>query len=249
MPSSETENHTRLKSLALAWAQTNGFPIAGTEVRVPKSGYRADVAAYAPLRRVAETRTAIFECKQSRTDLLKDAHAEAATRARLVELAARRRTLEALLAEHRPDLRRGEAFWPEYDSWDFSALEHRAYRGVLDELETVQRRVLRGTKFSKMFRYRCADFLYLVVEENIFAEAEVPAGWGLLVRAGDELRLARAPADLDAVTAQRLALLESIAVAATRAVNRAAGVVLPPPAWAAAGMEETGDHEGACDGG
>jgi len=29
-----------------------------------------------------------------------------------------------------------------------------------------------------MFRYRCADFLYLVVEDGIFAEAEVPAGGG-----------------------------------------------------------------------
>ena len=174
MPASETDLHQRLKALALAWAQASGFAIAAAEVRVPRSGYRADVAAYAPRRRDRpEARTAIFECKQARADLLKDAHAEAATRARLAELIARRRTLEELLAVHRPDLRRGEALWPEFDSWDFSSLEHRAYRGVLDELETVQRRVQGGTKFSKMFRYRCADFLYLVVEENIFAVLEV----------------------------------------------------------------------------
>jgi hypothetical protein len=166
--------------------------------------------------------------------LLKDAHAEAATRSRLAELVERRRMLEEMLAVHRPDLRRGEALWPEYDAWDFSALEHRAYRGLLAELETLQRRVLRGTKFSKMFRYRCADFLYLVVEDGIFAEAEIPAGWGLLVRrvteSGEELRLARSPAILDAAPQQRTALLEMIALAGTRAVNRAAGVVLPRPA-------------------
>jgi hypothetical protein len=232
MPASETLQHTRLKSLALAWAQANGFAIAGLEVRVPKSGYRADVAA---IGRGAGARCAVFECKQSRADLLKDAHAETATRTRLAELTQRRRTLEELLAVHRPDLRRGEALWPEYDSWDFSSLEHRAYRGILTEIETMQRRVLRGTKFSKMFRYRCADFLYLVVEDNIFAEAEIPAGWGLLIRrsseTGDELRLARPPANLDAAIAQRAALLESIAIAGTRAVNRAAGVVLPPADW------------------
>ena len=197
------------------------------EVRVPRSGYRADVAAYAPRRRERpEARTAIFECKQARADLLKDAHAEAATRVRLAELSARRRTLEELLAVHRPDLRRGEALWPEYDSWDFSSLEHRAYRGVLDELEAVQRRMLRGTKFSKMFRYHCADVLYLVVEENIFAEAEIPAGWGLLVRSGEGLELARPPAQLPAVPEQRAALLESIALAGTKEVNRVTGVVL-----------------------
>jgi hypothetical protein len=169
----ETENHLRLKRLALAWAQANGFAICATEVRVPKCGYRADIAASG---RGGEARTAVFECKQARADLLKDAHAEAMTRARLAELTERRRALEAMLAVHRPDLRRGEALWPEFDSWDFSSLEHQTYRRVLDELETVQRRVLRGTKFSKMFRYRCADFLYLVVEDGIFAEAEIPAG-------------------------------------------------------------------------
>ncbi|WP_414664067.1 hypothetical protein [Horticoccus sp. 23ND18S-11] len=225
MPSAETALHSRLKTLALAWAQANGFAICGLEVRVPRSGYRADVAGSG---RGPMARTAVFECKQARSDLLKDAHAEAATRARLAELAERRQTLEQLLAVHRPDLRRGEALWPEYDAWDFSSLEHRAYRGVLDELETVQRRVLRGTKFSKMFRYRCADFLYLVVEGGIFAEAEIPAGWGLLVRTGEELKLARPPASLDSTAVQRTALLEMIALAGTRATNRAAGVVLPP---------------------
>jgi hypothetical protein len=233
MPAAETENHTRLKALALAWAQVNGFAICGLEVRVPKSGYRADVAAAG---RGNAARTAVFECKQSRADLLKDCHGEAITRARLDSLAERRRTLEELLAVHRPDLRRGEALWPEYDAWDFSTLEHKAYRGVLNELETVQRRVLRGTKFSKMFRYRCADFLYLVVENGIFAEAEIPAGWGLLIREGEGLRLRRAPANLEAAASQRAALLECIAIAGTRAFNRLNGVVVARPDWTSADL-------------
>jgi hypothetical protein len=240
----ETEAHRRLKTLALAWAQANGFAICGLEVRVPKSGYRADVVAYARTRGKRDgVRTAVFECKQSRSDLLKDAHAEQATRARLAELAARRRSLEEMFTVHRPDLRRGEALWPEYDAWDFSSVEHRTYRGVLSELETVQRRVLRGTKFSKMFRYRCADFLYLVVEDGIFAEAEIPAGWGLLIRrtdeVGDGLRLARPPAELDAAPEQRAALLECIAAAGTRAVNRALGVELTRPDWTSGEMPKS----------
>jgi hypothetical protein len=217
MAQGETEKHRRLKALALVWAREQGFAIAACEVRVPKSGYRADVAACS---RGAGRRTAVFECKQARADLLKDAHGEEATRARLAEWVERRRALEEMLAVHRPDLRRGEALWPEFDAWDFSGLEHATYRSVLAEIETLQRRVHGGTKFSKMFRYRCADFLYLVVEENIFAEAEIPAGWGLLVRTksedGDGLRVARAPVALGAEEGQRVALLEAIAVAATR---------------------------------
>lgn len=231
MSSAETLHHSRLKTLALAWAQTNGFSICACEVRVPKSGYRADVAGCGrtSAARSDAPRTVIFECKQSRADLLKDAHAEAATRARLAELVDRRRRLEDLLAVHRPDLRRGEALWPEFDTWDFAGLEHRTYRRVLTELATAQQRVLRGTKFSKMFRYRCADFLYLVVEDGIFAEAEVPAGWGLLVRRADGLLAARPAVDLGASPEQRNALRETIGLAATRAVNRLSGVTLPFP--------------------
>ncbi len=252
MSTSETPNHRRLKALALAWAQANGFGLAGVEVRVPKSGYRADVAAYARGVGARGARTAVFECKQSRADLLKDAHAEAETRARLAALVERRRGLEEMLAVHRPDLRCGEALWPEFDRWDFARLEHTTYRDVLAEIETVQRRVLRGTKFAKMFRYRCADFLYLVVDDGIFAEAEIPAGWGLLVRTGslagvpgaageDALRLVRPPVDLRASEAQRQALLEGLAAAGTREANRMFGVGRERPEWAAAREADAGE--------
>ena len=182
MTRGETENHSRLKTLALAWAQANGFPICGVEVRVPQSGFRADVAA---VGRGAGGRTAVFECKQARADLLKDAHGEVTTRSRLIELTARRRTLEEMLAVHRPDLRRGEALWPEYDSWDFSSLEHRSYRGLLSELATAQRRVLRGTKFSRMFRYRCADLRSKLPLTERFSVPRLPRSpWGPLRLAG-----------------------------------------------------------------
>lgn len=226
MRSGETTNHRELKALALLWAQTHGFALAAPEVRIPRSGYRADVAACA---RGPGGRTAVFECKQARADLLKDAHCPEATRARLLELGARRVRLEALLAEHRPDLRRGESLFPEYDAWDFSGLEHRPYQELLAELATLQARGRRGTKFARMFRYRCADFLYLVVEDDLHAPAELPAGWGLLVRRGAELILRRPPVALDSAPEQRHALLENIALAGTRACNRAAGLALPLP--------------------
>lgn len=211
MARGETAQHARLKALALAWATANGFPSAQTEVRVPRSGFRADVAAAGA---EATAPTALFECKQARADLLKDAHAEAATRGELARLLERRRELEAQLAVHRPDLRCGEALWPEFDRWDFSSLEHRTHRRVLEDIERLQRRVLRGTKFSRMFRYRSADVLYLVVEDDIFAEAEIPAGWGLLVRVGEQLQVRRAPVPLETVPEQRAALWAAIAAKA-----------------------------------
>ncbi len=214
----ETERHRELKRLALAWARARGLAWAATEVRVPRSGWRADVAAADG----PDGPCALFECKQSRADLRRDAHDEAAARARWEELTRRARALDELLATHCPALRRGEALWPEFDSWDFSALRHRGRRALALARAAAERRVREGTKFSRLRRYRAADELYLVVESDCFAPADVPAGWGLLVRtaAGDAgaagLRLERAPEPLAAAPAQRAALGAAIRWAAGR---------------------------------
>lgn len=215
--SNETSAHRRLKALALDWARAEGWRIGAAEVRVPKSGYRADVAA---MGRGAQTTCAVFECKQARADLLKDSHDDAATRRKLSAALRRRAKLEKLLGVHRPDLRRGDSLFAEFDAWDFGALEHNGYHRLLTEIAQLQGRLVDGTKFAKMLRYQSADFLYLVVEDDIYADAEIPAGWGLLVRRDDALHLQRKPARLQPSSDQRRALLESIAVAGTAAVRR-----------------------------
>ena len=68
-----------------------------------------------------------------------------------------------------------------------------------------------------------------MVEDDIFAEAEIPAGWGLLVRADDELRLARPPAKLSPSPEQRRSLLEGIALAASAVAARAMVSSETPP--------------------
>ena len=222
----ETEQHRQLKELAVSWARANGFAIAAAEVRVPQSGYRADVVACS---RGAGRRTAIFECKQARADLLKDARREDEARAKVAELGERLKKLEELIGGHRPDLRRGDELFSEFAAWDFSGLEHGTHRKVVADLAMWQERLAGGTKFAKLWRWRAADFFYLVSEAGIFAEAEVPAGWGLLVRvrgaggAGDELTLVRRPVWAEASAEQRLALLENIALGATRQPSGAAG--------------------------
>lgn len=198
----------------MTWAREQGWAITTAEVRVPRSGYRADVAA---MGRGEKARTALFECKQARADMLKDSHDDRDTRKLLAAALRRRKKLEKLLGEHRPDLRRGDSLFAEFDAWNFEDLEHKGYRKLLDEIATLQGRLGAGTKFSKMLRYQSADFLYLVVEDDIYADAEIPAGWGLLVRKGDELELRRRPVALEAGEGQRRALLEAIALRATRA--------------------------------
>lgn len=204
----ESARHLRLKELALNWAGSAGWTLRRTEVRVPRSGFRADAGAAGDAE---GSPVVLFECKQTRSDWLRDIHREQEARAQHDALIERRARLEALLAVHRPDLRRGEALWPEYDTWDFEPLRHRAYRRVLAAQATAGRRVQTGTKFSRMHRYRCADQLYLVVEDDIWARAELPEGWGVLVRAGDTLTLAREAPPLAPTLGQREALRDVLA--------------------------------------
>ena len=221
MKRGETDRHAKLKVLALQWAQANGFPLAGVEVRIPRSGYRADVAA---VGRGEGGRGAIFECKQARADFLKDSRAEGEANRQVRELAQRLDRLVDLIGGHRPDLRKGESLFAEYDAVDLSGLEHETHRRVVAELATWQERLKYGTKFARLFRWRAADYFYLVAEEGIYAQADVPAGWGLLVRKGEGLVLERRPIWAEPENASRRPLLEAIALAGTRAVNRLCGV-------------------------
>ena len=113
MASNETALHAQLKRLAIFWAQEQGFRAVAAEVRLPRSGFISDVAAYKPAtRRVALGRngsvdevsgrlttiaavgaTAVFECKQARSDFLKDSYAGETTMRRLTELESRRAKL------------------------------------------------------------------------------------------------------------------------------------------------------------
>jgi hypothetical protein len=221
MSSGETQAHRTLKRLAFTWARASGLVIAGLEVRIPHSGYRADVAAASRHPMGREGRVALFECKQGRADFLRDQADETGTRTQATALATRVQALRAAVASHRPDLRRGETLFPEFDSYDFAGLRHDTLHGLEHELEGLQQKLLTSIKFSRLHTYQAADLLYLVTEPGIMAAHEVPNGWGWLVREGDALVLAQPPVRLAPRPEQRLAWLESIALAGTRETGRA----------------------------
>jgi hypothetical protein len=216
----ETEAHVRLKRLALLWAQANRYTACAAEVSLPQCRYRADVAAYRSRLR-EQTVTAIFECKQALPDLRRDNCESLAARERLRSLSRRRETLEKHLRIHYPTLRTGDSLFAEYDSHDFDAIGHRGYRRVLRETAALQNRLYGGTKFECLVRYRCANLFFLVLPNDLFRAAEVPAGWGVLVETNGSLELVRKPAWHDNLEEARVRLLQRIAVAGTRQFNRA----------------------------
>ncbi len=211
---SEGVAHRELKRLALEWALSHRLVLAATEVRVPRSGYRADVVAATARVLSANARTAVFECKASRSDFLRDSARETGAKENLVRMSERLMALRALIGGHRPDLRQGEELFPEFDAVDLRGLKHRTHDRLARELTRGQRRLLEGTKFAKLARWRAASLLYLVAEEGMCAPHEVPDGWGLLVRRGTELELIVKPCLRDTTPAERVALVERIAAVA-----------------------------------
>lgn len=223
----ESPAHRALKRLALFWAQKEGYRACAFEVMPPRCRFRADLVACRPAAaaRAGEVpaigATAIFECKQARSDFLIDSRSAAVTRQKLVALQVRRETLERLLVVHYPSLRSGDSLFPDFDSPDLSRLEHANYRRVLTQMAHLQNRLYRHVKFETMSRYRCANLFYLVVEPNIVTVAEVPVGWGLLMRDGDTFELRCRPTWHACSPQDRLVTLQRIAASGTRALSAA----------------------------
>src|SRR5206468_3055518 len=94
------------------------------------------------------------------------------------------------------------------------------YARLIRELRGLQNRLYDCTKFETLIRYRCANFFFTVLPEQLFRESEVPVGWGALVESGGTLTLVRSPVLQDATADNRIRLLHRIAVAATRKLNR-----------------------------
>jgi hypothetical protein len=235
--SGESQAHRDLKRLALVWAQSNGFRIAAAEVSLPNHRVRMDVAAYKPqrvqeLRRNARTGrerlvwkaavgiTAIFECKASATDFLRDARSLQAITERLKLLHERRERVEEELRIHYPSIRNGDSLFAEYETLNFERPGYERYEKILKEIRQLSERVLGNTKFDRLSRHGAANLFYVVAEPATVAVHELPCGWGLLERAGMDLELKIKPHWHEVAEDERLAFFQRIAMAATRAVNR-----------------------------
>jgi hypothetical protein len=231
MAGRETPAHLALKRHALIWAQQQGFRIAAAEVSVPTLGWcRLDAAAYRPEfkhKKGGPERlgaTAIFECKQSRADFLRDSRRAEEISIRLAQLHARRQLYEESMRVHFPSLRNGEALFPEFDGYRFEAAGYEPYDQLVAEIRTLSRRLHAQTKFSRLVRWKAANLHYVVAEPGVARSHELPAGWGLLVRAGEALETETAAVWQEASDHDRWNLLTRIAMCGTKAINRSLGI-------------------------
>jgi hypothetical protein len=191
------------------------------EVSFPHRKFRVDVAACSPTLKAPPRppktsitsvlkAAAVFECKQARGDLIRDNKQRELLSRKLKNLEARRGRLEALLRVHLPHLANGESLFPEFDSYRLCEYRHAGYRKLVKEITTAKSGIIDGTKFDRLFSYRLANLHYLVVEEELLKAHEVPTGWGLLVRAGEDLVLECKPAWQDINVEDQLIFLQRI---------------------------------------
>lgn len=190
-------------------------------------------------------RTIVVECKQSRSDFVRDDRDADRIKNRLESLRRTRERFERrLIPEAEPHLREsGGSLFPELERWDFEGSRTSSYRRTLRLIERLERRLHGETKFHTMPRYRLADHLYLFTPANMLAPTEVPTGWGLVecgrrrLRRGagelgelDDLPLRERVAcpSLDSPSSRKQRLLRNIAVAASRSVIRDAAAATSP---------------------
>lgn len=154
-------------------------PAAPARDRPPDSN--DDAAPLIPVRKRCEPRTVIFECKQSRSDFLRDRdNLESLLRARTA-LELRRREFESRVRATEPHLQSvAGMLFDELGEWDFASSGNPTYRRILRELDRIDQRLHGGTKFSRVARYRLADRLYLLAPSGIVSPRELPPGWGLV---------------------------------------------------------------------
>ncbi len=236
----ETTTHLRLKHLAVGYLRDLGCRAVAMEVGCPIARYRVDVAGYMDrehvgtadwndgarrrgpnrTRQPVDPRTVVIECKQTRSDFLRDcreADRLIAERAEFVRL--REGIEEHRVKMHEPHLRRsGSALFPELEVWDFEASRLRGYRQVVRRIRRLERRLYGETKFFMIARYRLADRLYLAAPRGMIRPQELPAGWGLLETAnrGECLKVTLDAPAMSTRSVHRLRLLRNIAVAASR---------------------------------
>lgn len=131
-----------------------------------------------------------------------------------------REVLERNLRVHYPSLRMHDSLFAEFDSHNFEAIDHRGYKQVLRQTRALQNRLFDCTKFETLVRYRCSNLFFLVLPNELFREPEIPIGWGALIESNGELILARKPVWHDVAAEHNLRVLERIARAGTRVLNR-----------------------------
>jgi len=227
----ETLAHINLKHAARRWLADLGCAASALEVRGPHSAQRADAVGYmdraprqgapawlrAPSRASSPT-TIIVECKQCRSDLLRDAEIKPELLRTRAALQRQLREVEQeCVASSEPDLRRGAGYlFPELAPWDFESSASPCRKVLARSLRRVDERIHAGTKFFMFARYHVATHLLIATLPGVVQASELPEAWGLMVWRGDQFDVVRPPPTLSPSSVATTRTLREIAAVLSR---------------------------------
>ena len=94
---------------------------------------------------------------------------------------------------------------------NFERPGYERYEKVISEMRQLTNRLHENTKFDHLTKWASANLYYVVADDGVLAPHELPVGWGMLQRVGDELVTKPIWHDV------RLEFLHRVAMRATRA--------------------------------
>ena len=212
----ETDTHSRLKRLALLWAQANGYSACAMEVACRN----ADIAPTSPpIDRSRNDRiTAIFECKQAPADLRRDNCSERARASASSHLPGAGRFSRNIFASTTRPCAPAIRYFPNTIRMISPRSDTAVTRAFCANCPRCKIGSTTAPSSKSLLRYRCANLFFLVLPNELFRDAEIPVGWGALVESDGSLALMRKPVWQETAAENRVRLsTQRIAIAGTRA--------------------------------
>lgn len=147
----------------------------------------------------AAPRAIVIECKQSRSDFLRNRAEGEALAAQLASLRRRaKRIEETRIKRFEPQLRRvQEGLFETEERWEFAASGIKAYHRLLARIESTERELYGRSKFERLRTLRLADHVFVLCPRGLVHPRELPGGVGLLECPRRLLRAAPAAAGSD----------------------------------------------------
>ena len=145
--------------------------------------------------------------------------------AEIARLREEREKLEAQIRKEEPELRDPNVLFEELAIWNYDKSTNQSYRDIQKSIAWYEEILYNGTKMQHFQELAVADYLTIVVPENLIQPEGFREKWGLIWVAEDgTVTVKHAPAKLDTQSSAKLLLLrkmlESNTAANITALNR-----------------------------
>jgi hypothetical protein len=207
----------KMKQAVLQWlAKQNPSGIA-TKVATRISKYQVDVAAFWSLpvgmRRRIE-KTVLVEIRNDRDHCWPDCSNRETILKKIRELKSEKASLEKIIEKTEPQLKASDTLFEEYECWDYEKSQNHDYHKCLNDIESLQHSLYKGSRLELIRQSQTADFIYIAFPEGTIHADELIDGIGLLaIKDNLEIEEIKTPDALICKAESRSHIVQNIAIA------------------------------------